>query len=104
MPRSRACMRWSIPISCRRRDCHKRHGSPVYVIERRETMTPRCDVNKYLGSGMVKELLRLSQEVATSGREPRLLELVKIRASQINGCAYCLDMHTKDARAMGETE
>ena len=36
--------------------------------------------------------------------EPKLLELVKTRASQINGCAFCLDMHTKDARAMGETE
>jgi AhpD family alkylhydroperoxidase len=39
-----------------------------------------------------------------SGLEPELLELVKIRASQINGCAFCIDMHTKDARAMGETE
>ena len=36
--------------------------------------------------------------------EPSLVELVKIRASQINGCAYCIDMHTKDARAEGETE
>ncbi|HEY4354469.1 MAG TPA: carboxymuconolactone decarboxylase family protein [Acidobacteriaceae bacterium] len=36
--------------------------------------------------------------------EPALLELVKMRASQINGCAYCLDMHSKDARAAGETE
>src|SRR6202041_2097251 len=36
--------------------------------------------------------------------EPSLLELVKMRASQINGCAYCLDMHSKDARAEGETE
>ena len=36
--------------------------------------------------------------------EPALLELVKLRASQINGCAYCIDMHTKDARAAGETE
>ncbi|GAA4300157.1 carboxymuconolactone decarboxylase family protein [Streptomyces venetus] len=36
--------------------------------------------------------------------EPELLELVRIRASQINGCAFCLDMHTKDARAQGETE
>ena len=40
----------------------------------------------------------------TSGLEHSTLELVKIRASQINGCAYCLDMHTKDARALGETE
>ncbi|WP_405869879.1 MULTISPECIES: carboxymuconolactone decarboxylase family protein [unclassified Streptomyces] len=36
--------------------------------------------------------------------EPELLELIRIRASQINGCAFCLDMHTKDARAQGETE
>lgn len=39
-----------------------------------------------------------------SGLEPALLELVKTRASQINGCAFCLDMHVKDARANGETE
>ncbi len=39
-----------------------------------------------------------------SGLDKKLLELIKIRASQINGCAYCLDMHTKDARAIGETE
>lgn len=41
---------------------------------------------------------------SSSHLEPFLLELVKIRASQINGCAYCLDMHSKDARAAGETE
>ncbi len=40
----------------------------------------------------------------TTGFDPKLIELVKIRASQINGCAFCLDMHTKDARAIGETE
>ena len=40
----------------------------------------------------------------TSGIDPRLLELIKLRASQINGCAYCIDMHSKDARAAGETE
>lgn len=37
-------------------------------------------------------------------REPLLFELIRIRASQINGCAFCLDMHTKDARALGESE
>jgi AhpD family alkylhydroperoxidase len=42
--------------------------------------------------------------VETCGLEQPLLELVKMRASQINGCAYCLDMHSKDARAGGETE
>lgn len=40
----------------------------------------------------------------SSGLEAPLMELVKMRASQINGCAYCLDMHSKDARAAGETE
>jgi AhpD family alkylhydroperoxidase len=49
-------------------------------------------------------MLALETYVRQSGLDHRLLELVKIRASQINGCAYCLDMHTKDARAAGETE
>jgi AhpD family alkylhydroperoxidase len=47
---------------------------------------------------------RLSGESHSFGLEPLLLELVKTRASQINGCAYCVDMHTKDARAAGEDE
>lgn len=49
-------------------------------------------------------MLNLQRQVDSSGLEKPLLELVKIRASQMNGCAYCLDMHTKDARAAGETE
>jgi len=49
-------------------------------------------------------LAQLGGLVRRSGLEASLLELVKTRASQINGCAYCLDMHTKDARAAGETE
>jgi len=49
-------------------------------------------------------LAQLGGIVRRSGLEASLLELVKTRASQINGCAYCLDMHTKDARAAGETE
>jgi AhpD family alkylhydroperoxidase len=47
---------------------------------------------------------QLQSYVDGCGLEHSLLELVKTRASQINGCAYCLDMHTKDARAAGETE
>ncbi len=47
---------------------------------------------------------QLQRYVDNSGLEHSLLELVKLRASQINGCAYCIDMHTKDARAKGETE
>jgi len=46
----------------------------------------------------------LEHFVSNCGLERPLLELVKMRASQINGCAYCLDMHSKDARALGETE
>ncbi len=51
-----------------------------------------------------KAMSALEHYVRQSGLEPSLLELVKTRASQINGCAFCLDMHTKDARAQGETE
>src|ERR1035441_4756357 len=49
-------------------------------------------------------LLGVEKVIASSSLEPTLLEIVKQRASQINGCAYCLDMHTKDARAIGEDE
>jgi AhpD family alkylhydroperoxidase len=49
-------------------------------------------------------LHQLNRAVSDSGLEPALLELVKMRASLLNGCAYCLDMHSKDARAAGETE
>ncbi len=51
-----------------------------------------------------KAMLHTQNQVHKSGLEDSLLELVKSRASQINGCAWCLDMHTKDARARGETE
>ena len=49
-------------------------------------------------------MLALEGHVRASGLEHALLELVKTRVSQINGCAFCLDMHTKDARAAGESE
>jgi AhpD family alkylhydroperoxidase len=52
----------------------------------------------------VKPMYALEAYIARCGLEKSLRELVKIRASQINGCAFCLDMHTKDARAEGETE
>lgn len=52
----------------------------------------------------VRALWGLETSVRQSGLEKPLLELVKLRASQINGCAYCIDMHTKDARLAGETE
>ena len=45
-----------------------------------------------------------TKELDNAGIDPKLRELIRIRASQLNGCAYCVDMHTKDARAIGETE
>jgi AhpD family alkylhydroperoxidase len=54
--------------------------------------------------GVSQAMSQLQRYVSESGLEPILLELVKTRASQINGCAFCLDMHSKDARARGETE
>jgi AhpD family alkylhydroperoxidase len=52
----------------------------------------------------IQALTNLGKTIGSSGLEASLLELVKIRASQLNGCAFCIDMHTKDARAAGETE
>jgi AhpD family alkylhydroperoxidase len=49
-----------------------------------------------------RAMAELERVVDASSLEPRIRELVKLRASQINGCAYCVDMHTKDATAMGE--
>ncbi len=66
-------------------------------------MTHRIDYTK-VNPNALKAMLGLQNYVNGSGLEQPLLELVKIRASQINGCAYCLDMHSKDARARGETE
>lgn len=54
--------------------------------------------------GATEAMSALETYVRRSGLESSLIELVKLRASQINGCAYCIDMHTKDARAAGETE
>jgi len=54
--------------------------------------------------GVSQAMSQLERQVRESGLEAPLLDLVKTRASQINGCAFCLDMHTKDARARGETE
>ncbi len=56
------------------------------------------------GQGALKAMLGLSAHLAKSGLEKALLALVDFRVSQINGCAYCLDMHSKDLRAAGETE
>ena len=51
-----------------------------------------------------KAMLAFSQAVEKTGLPPQLIDLVNYRVSQLNGCAYCLDMHSKDLRARGETE
>lgn len=66
-------------------------------------MQPRIQYAK-ASPGTVEAMGALEKYVRNSGLDPGLIELVKLRASQINGCAYCIDMHTKDARARGETE
>jgi AhpD family alkylhydroperoxidase len=66
-------------------------------------MAQRVSYGKVFPEG-VHALLNVGKVLAEHGLEPSLIELIKIRASQMNGCAYCIDMHTKDARAAGETE
>ena len=64
---------------------------------------PRLNYSKIAPDGY-QAMRKLEDYVKSSGLEPSLLELVKLRSSQINGCAYCIDMHTKDARSQKETE
>ncbi len=66
-------------------------------------MHTRLDYTR-VSPGALKAMLALETYLAKCGIERSLLHLVKMRASQINGCAYCLDTHSKDARAEGETE
>jgi len=66
-------------------------------------MQPRLNPFK-LAPGAYKAMQALQAYVSQCGLEPKLMELVKTRASQINGCAFCLAMHTRDARKMGESE
>ena len=66
-------------------------------------MQPRLDFTK-VSPAALKTMLDIEVYLAKSGLERPLIHLIKMRASQINGCAYCLDMHSKDARAEGETE
>ncbi len=66
-------------------------------------MTARIDLTR-VSPGVIQAMLGLERQVRQAGLDHRLIDLVRMRASQINGCSYCLDMHSKDARATGETE
>ncbi len=88
----------------------KRMAAHVYPLEDTSTggwdnrsMEPRLSYSA-ISAGAYQAMVGLERYVHDSGLDPRLLELVKLRASLINGCAYCVDMHTKVARSLGETE
>ena len=68
-----------------------------------ESAEPRIDYRK-VAPQAVQALWTVERYARGCTLEPMLLELVKLRASMINGCAYCVDMHSKDARALGESE
>lgn len=66
-------------------------------------MEPRIPLTKYSPEAL-RALYALERHIKASGLPESMIHLIKMRVSQINGCAYCLDMHSKDARAIGETE
>src|SRR6185312_2349005 len=78
-------------------------AGPIRHRIRRKTMEPRIKLES-APKGALQAMRGLEAYVRGSGLEDSLIELLKTRVSQINGCAYCIDMHTKDARAQGETE
>jgi AhpD family alkylhydroperoxidase len=78
-------------------------GAMKDLSTRMDAMNVRMNIPK-AAPAAYKAMAALAQTVEQSGLEHSLLELVKMRASQINGCAYCLAMHSADARKAGETE
>ena len=72
-------------------------------MEVKDIMKERINL-KNVNPGIMNAMLGLEKQVSKGGLDNKLLDLVRMRASQINGCAYCLDMHSKDARAAGESE
>src|SRR6516225_1681452 len=80
----------------------------VMTVTSETTQIPvRLDLDAF-APGFARAMAHLDQaatkELDRAEIDPRLRELIRIRASQLNGCAYCIDMHTKDARAIGGTE
>lgn len=89
--------------------CHKTILYLVLLMKTQNDLMEEIDMEQrinYMQTNreVVKLMIQLEEYRKTTGIDNKLIELIKIRASQINGCAYCLDMHTKDARANGETE
>ena len=67
-------------------------------------MTTRIQFNPTRDREVLRAMINLGATTQRLGLDPTLHHLIKIRVSQINGCGYCIDMHTKDARVVGETE
>jgi AhpD family alkylhydroperoxidase len=82
---------------------HADGGAMERTTERHTAMTPRLNPYKAAPDAM-KAMVALEKYVQESGLDHSLIDLVKTRASQINGCAYCIHMHTSEARTRGETE
>src|SRR5215475_14033325 len=80
-----------------------RSGTTMTLEERMTPMKPRFNYAR-VAPGVYEAMDALDQYIAGTGIEESLLHLVRLRASQLNGCAYCLDMHWKDLRASGENE
>jgi len=72
------------------------------LVEGKDIMKARIDL-MHLNPGVIQAMLGLERQVQRAGLDTTLLDLVRMRASQINGCSTCLDIHSKDARANGET-
>src|SRR3954467_423512 len=98
---SSTCSARSTPTSCHRSECRF-----VWSVKPTEPTEPVMKARIELAQSprLFQSLLAVEGLIAASGLDSKLLHLLKMRASQINGCAYCLDMHAKDARAEGETE
>src|SRR5262249_41683083 len=80
------------------------HIKLILVARRSKLMQARLDIRKAPQSAY-QAILGLENFLRKQSKlEPSLIQLIKLRASQINGCAYCIDMHSKDARSEGETE
>jgi AhpD family alkylhydroperoxidase len=69
-----------------------------------KNLEPRLNLKSPALADIMSAMHGLETPLRNSGLDTRLRELIKVRASQLNGCAYCLDMHTKDARSHGESE
>jgi AhpD family alkylhydroperoxidase len=77
----------------------------IRLNQRRRQSIMKARINlMHVNPGVIQAMLGIEQQVRQAGFDHRLLDLVRMRASQINRCAYCLDMHSKDARANGESE